>query len=273
MRILLFSLLGLSFWTKNSTAQDTINLDPKIEYFSKKGDSYEELRRYKVFPKYSREIIKTSRDSLKIEHCYYFDNKRNTNNDTEYFRILNDSIVFTNNEKWNFKKQTDSVFIVSKKDSCFIEKGTASSVIPFIKNGDFVHFNNQNDTLLIEHFEKGKYIYTITPKTVIKDSVYMKVDKLPKFPSKYGDLQTYISKRLIFPAVHAESSIQGKVYIRTILTSKGKISNIKILRGVDPELDNEALKVISRLPEFEPARLNGKAVNVYFTIPVKFVLQ
>lgn len=273
MRILIYSLLGLSFWTSNSIAQDTTYLDPKTEYFTKKGDSYEDLKKYKVFPKYSREKIQISRDSFKIENCYYFDNKRMTDNYIRYFRIINDSILVDDGEKWHFKKISDAVFQVFKQDSCFIEKGTANSIIPFLKNGDFVHLKNQTDTLLIEHFEKGNYIYSTNPKTVFKDSVYMKVDELPKFPAKYGNLLTYISKRLMFPPSFVEIDIQGKVFVKLIITSEGKIKNLEIARSLDPLLDNEALKVISRLPEFEPAKVKGEYVNVYYFIPVKFALQ
>ena len=273
MRIAIYSLLGLLIWTDKSLAQDTTYLDSKTEYFTKNGDSYEKLRTLKIFPKYSREKIQTSRDSFKIEYCYYFDKQRHVSNYTKYYSIICDSILTDNGIKWYFKKLSENNICVEKHDSCFTERGIVYSIIPFIKNGKFINLNEQNDTILIEHFEMDKYVSTSIPKTVFKDSIYTIVDELPKFPSKYGDLKNYISKHLTFPEVFAESCIQGKVYVKTVITSKGEIKNIEILRGVDPLLDNEALKVISRLPEFEPAKLNGKAVNVYFIIPVKFILQ
>ncbi len=160
-----------------------------------------------------------------------------------------------------------------KQDSGFIEKGNAYSIIPFIKNGDFFHLNDQNDTLLIEYFEMGNFLYTKFPKIKLKDKIYTEVDELPKFPSKFGDLKTYIENRLIFPAIYAESSISGTVIVKTIITASGKIKIFQLLKGVDPPLDNEALKIISRLPEFEPGKLNGKKVNTYLIIPVEFILH
>jgi hypothetical protein len=156
-RILIYSLLGLSFWTQNSITQDTIYLDTKIEYFTKNGDSFEKLKKLKVFPKYSREKIQISRDSFKLEYCYYFDNKRNTSNYSEYFKIIHDSILVTEGEEWCFNKKRDGHFSLEKHDSCFSEKGIAFSIIPFIKDGIFVTLNKQNDTLLVEHFVMDKY--------------------------------------------------------------------------------------------------------------------
>ena len=273
MRILIYTLLGLSIWIEKSFAQDTTYIDTKTEYFTKNGDSYEKLRKLKTFPKYSREKIQISKDSFKIEFCYYFDNIRNTSKYTKYYSITYDSILTDNGTKWYIKKLSENNYRVEKYDSCFTERGIAYSVIPFIKNGNFINLNEQNDTILIERFEMDKYVSTIIPKTVFRDSIYTVVDESPRFPSKYGDLNNYISKHLTFPEVFAESCIQGKVYVKTVISSEGEIKNTEILRGVDPLLDNEALKVVSRLPVFEPAKLNGKAVNVYFIIPVKFVLQ
>jgi len=274
MKILILIIVGLSFWIKNTVAQDTIHLNPKVEYYSKNGELFDKLNNSKVLSKYSScEKIQVSNDSFKIEYCYYIDNKRIPLSGTDYFKIVHDSILIKDNESWCFKKLSDNVYRVNKQTDGFIEKGTSYSIIPFVKNGDFFHMNNQNDTLLIEHFKMGYYICTTIPKIVFKDTIYSEVDEMPKFPSKYGDLQSYIEKRLIFPAIYNESSISGKVYVKTVVMANGKIKIIEVIRSVDPPLDNEALKVISKLPEFEPGKNKGKEVNVYYTIPVSFILR
>jgi hypothetical protein len=68
MKILLLTILGILFWTDFSFAQDTTYLDPKIEYFSKEGDSSSNLQKLKVYSRYSREAIRVSKDSFKIEN-------------------------------------------------------------------------------------------------------------------------------------------------------------------------------------------------------------
>lgn len=273
MKTLIYTILALTFWTKLAISQDTTYLDPKVEYFSKDRDIFNTRYKSKYYPTYSKEKIRIAKDSFKVEYCYYLDNKRNASNFIQYYRILNDTIILPNNEKWSFKIKKDNTFNVKLQYDNVIEKGTVTLLIPFEKHGDFYTMNNQHDTLYIEHFEAGNYISTTVPKINLKDSVYLSVDKPPIFPSKHGDLQTYILSRVRFPEIYAESSIQGNVYIKAVVTSNGKVRNVEVLRGVDPPLDNEAVKVIAKLPDFMPGKINGKSVNYYIVMPVKFILQ
>lgn len=109
----------------------------------------------------------------------------------------------------------------------------------------------------------------------IKDTqepVYMSVEQMPLFPGGESALMKYVSSHINYPSMAAENSIQGKVIVKFIVEKDGSISDIKVARSVDKDLDKEAVRVVSSLPKFTPGRQNGQAVRVWYTLPVTFKL-
>lgn len=103
--------------------------------------------------------------------------------------------------------------------------------------------------------------------------VFEIVEEMPKFPGGEAALMKFIGENLKYPEKAQEEGIQGRVTIRYIVDAKGAIRDAKILRGIDPGCDAEALRVIEAMPKWEPGKQNGKAVPVYFTIPILFRLK
>ncbi len=101
--------------------------------------------------------------------------------------------------------------------------------------------------------------------------VFVKVEHMPVFSG--GDLQTWINKHIDYPAVAQENGITGKVYISFVVNKKGKVESVKVLRGVDPSLDKEAVRVIKSLPSWTPGKQRDKKVKVTYTVPINFQLQ
>lgn len=134
-------------------------------------------------------------------------------------------------------------------------------------------YNKNNKLLTIEQYNSGNCIRIESPQKDLIDSVYTIVDIRPKFPDKFLDLDEYIAKKYRYPEIAIESSIQGKVYIQFVVTSVGEVINVKILRGVDPTIDREAIKVVANLPDFEPGKINGENVNAYYVIPIDIILR
>ena len=99
------------------------------------------------------------------------------------------------------------------------------------------------------------------------------VEQMPDFPGGEGELYKYLQEHIKFPPLARESGITGTVYIRFIVDKNGKISNVSLLRGIGGGCDEEAIRVIKGMPDWKPGRQNGLAVPVYFTSPVKFILQ
>lgn len=83
----------------------------------------------------------------------------------------------------------------------------------------------------------------------------------------------YVSQNTKYPPIAKDAGIQGTVFVYFVVDKKGKVTDAKVLRPVDPRLDKEALRVIESLPSFEPGEQRGKAVSVQYTIPVKFIIR
>ena len=83
----------------------------------------------------------------------------------------------------------------------------------------------------------------------------------------------YVSQNTKYPPIAKDAGIQGTVFVYFVVDKKGKVTDAKVLRPVDPRLDKEALRVFESLPSFEPGEQRGKAVSVQYTIPVKFIIR
>ncbi len=103
--------------------------------------------------------------------------------------------------------------------------------------------------------------------------VFKVVQDMPEFPGGLKALYKFIYKYIKYPAVAAESGIQGKVFLKFVVTKSGKVDRIQVLRGVDPTLNKEAIRVVRMLPRFTPGKQRGKSVNVWYQLPVTFRLQ
>ena len=84
---------------------------------------------------------------------------------------------------------------------------------------------------------------------------------------------SWVAKNLKYPEIAAENGISGKVYIQFVVNRQGKVEDAVIIRGADPSLDNEAIRVVMSSPKWSPGKQRGKSVKVQFTIPINFVLQ
>lgn len=111
------------------------------------------------------------------------------------------------------------------------------------------------------------------PKNEEENKVFDVVEEQPSFPGGQGALMAWLKDNIKYPVVAAENGIQGKVIVQFVVGKNGSISNVKVLRSVDPSLDKEAVRVVSNMPNWTPGKQNGASVNVRFTLPVTFRLQ
>jgi protein TonB len=105
------------------------------------------------------------------------------------------------------------------------------------------------------------------------EEFFMVVENMPEFPGGDLGLMKFIQKNVKYPAIAKEYNITGKVYVSFIVDKGGSVTNVKIVRGVDKNLDAEALRVVSALPKYKPGKQRGKPVRVMFTIPINFTLN
>lgn len=102
--------------------------------------------------------------------------------------------------------------------------------------------------------------------------VYDMVREMPQFPGGMKALRAFISDNIQYPKAAFEAKKQGHVIASFIVNEKGKVTNIKIVRSIDPELDAEAIRIISSMPEWIPGKEDGKAVSVKYAVPITFRL-
>ncbi len=106
-----------------------------------------------------------------------------------------------------------------------------------------------------------------------EEKVFIAVEEMPEFPGGTTALLQYIAKAVEYPVIAQENGVQGTVYVTFVVNKDGSVSNAKVLRGVDPSLDAEALRVVSTLPKWKPGKQSGTPVRVSYNVPIKFQLQ
>jgi TonB family protein len=101
------------------------------------------------------------------------------------------------------------------------------------------------------------------------------VEEPAEFPGGMTALKKYLADNVVFPEVAKELGISGKVYLRFVVSEQGNISNVKVMRGIQDckECDQEAIRVVKKMPNWTPGKNNGKAVNMYYNLPIIFKLS
>ncbi len=102
--------------------------------------------------------------------------------------------------------------------------------------------------------------------------IFVIVEEMPAYPGGEDAMMKYINSNIVYPEVAKENNIQGTVTLSFVVNYKGVVDNVKLIKGVDPSLDNEAIRVVKSIPQWKPGRQGGKPVNVSFSVPVKFKL-
>lgn len=108
------------------------------------------------------------------------------------------------------------------------------------------------------------------PVEDIATKVFTVAEQMPSFK---GNVNAWLSSHISYPAVAAENGIQGRVVVKFVVGRDGSVSQAQVVRGVDPSLDREALRVVNSMPKWNPGMNNGQAANVWFTLPITFKLQ
>lgn len=100
-----------------------------------------------------------------------------------------------------------------------------------------------------------------------------RVDEKPSFPGGESAMKSYLNSNVNYPVVAQENGVQGRVIVESIIEKDGSMSDVKVIRSVDPSLDREALRVVKAMPKWTPAKLKGIPVRTKCTTPVVFRLQ
>jgi periplasmic protein TonB len=150
---------------------------------------------------------------------------------------------------------------------------TTDSVVetPDIFNQDDLNKKTVNEAVAVEEVveavkeevievEEAKPIFTI-------------VEEMPSFPGGEGELAKFLGANIVYPQIAKESGIQGTVYVSFVVDSKGKVTDVRVLRGIGGGCDEEALRVVRMMPSWHPGKQNGQSVRVQFNMPIRFTLN
>jgi TonB family protein len=109
----------------------------------------------------------------------------------------------------------------------------------------------------------------------VEDEIYVVVEEMPQFPGGNDSLNSYLRRNLQYPQMEKDAGIQGTVYMSFVVRKDGSLSDVKVLKEVPgaPGFTKEAARLINGMPYWNPGKMNGRAVNISFTIPIKFVLR
>lgn len=119
------------------------------------------------------------------------------------------------------------------------------------------------------------YVESVEEEVVEEEAIpFMLVEEKPSFMG--GDANAFskwVNERLVYPEIAKENGVQGRVTLQFTVNPDGTVSNVKVLRGVDPSLDKEAVRVVSMSPKWTPGKQRDRAVKVTYTFPVIFQLR
>ena len=117
-----------------------------------------------------------------------------------------------------------------------------------------------------------KAVESSDPKTEFTGKVYYIVEQMPEFPGGLTVLMNYLRANIHYPAAAQSAGIEGRVLVSFIVEPDGSVSNAKLVRSVDANLDQEALRVVSEMPNWTPGKQGGNAVRVRYSLPIAFKL-
>jgi protein TonB len=128
-----------------------------------------------------------------------------------------------------------------------------------------------DETAEVKHVEEK--IAEPEPPKVEETKVFDVVEQMPSFPGGPSALMQYLSSNIKYPVVAEENGVQGRVVCTFVVERDGSITDVRVVKSVDPSLDKEAMRVVKSMPKWIPGKQNGSAVRVKYTVPVTFRLQ
>ena len=137
----------------------------------------------------------------------------------------------------------------------------------------------QQDILSSEDSQDAVQQETFIAPAVVEEeeessqTIFTVVEEMPDFPGGQAELLKFIAKSIKYPVIAQENGIQGRVICAFVVNKDGSVVDAEVLRGVDPSLDKEALRVIGTMPKWKPGKQRGKPVRVKYTAPITLTLQ
>ncbi len=145
------------------------------------------------------------------------------------------------------------------------EDNTARGVVNQEGSDDADKFKAVQEQVVVKEPEPE-----VKPK---EEEIFVAVEQMAEFPGGQAALMKWLSQNIRYPEAAQQNDIQGRVVVKFVVEKDGSIGQATIAKGVDKDLDREALRVVKKMPKWQPGKNNGVAVRSYFNLPVTFKLQ
>ena len=191
---------------------------------------------------------------------------------------------------FNYNSLKKRITMMNKKDSgrwalakslCIIPAvGAAICLAACVGNGENKSAENNaeaKDTANVDNSKAEttdvKFDSKVAARNSETDTVMDKCEVMPKFPGGESGMMKFLTENVKYPKEALDKGITGRVLVEFVVERDGSINDVKIMKSVDPILDNEAIRIVKAMPKWEPGTMNGKAVRVKHTLPVTFRLN
>lgn len=132
-------------------------------------------------------------------------------------------------------------------------------------------FDEGTDDVTVVRTIKDEVV--VEEKAPEPEKIFTAVEEAPQFPGGEAELYKYIGNHLNYPEMALQNNIQGRVTVQFVVEKDGSVGEVKVVRGKDPDLDKEAVRVVKSLPKFIPGKMNGQSVRVWYTLPINFKIK
>ncbi|MBS1636253.1 MAG: energy transducer TonB [Bacteroidetes bacterium] len=140
-------------------------------------------------------------------------------------------------------------------------------------SGNWIYYHNNGKDSVISVFHNGLFIHDEDFSGTVLEKIYTVTEEMPEFPGGINALFKFIQGNISYPRSCRDNSIGGKVFLKFVVSGSGDISDVTIMKSSGMVLlDNEAVRVVKSMPRWKPGYQDGKAVNVYFNLPLNFTV-
>ena len=209
---------------------------------------------------------------LKQVHEYEADEAvLNSNVDVKQYQLLliRKSVgdqLFSMANNFNYQSLKKRIRMMTIKKSSQWKRLWALAAVPVIALALLAFANPTTDAATVQNNVDQQ----VTKTTDQDKKIYKSVEQMPQFPGGEVALMRYLQSEIKYPPTAAANNIMGRVIVQFVVEENGEIGEVKVLRSIDEELDAEAVRVVKSLPKFIPGRQDGKAVAVWYTLPISF---
>lgn len=249
--------------TKSFPIKDETNKEPSIyEIYESNGNPIDELVK-EANDQFTKKQYREAISNLK---------KASTYNHPE--ALLSLGLLF---EKGLINEQ-DTIIKISRKNKeeafFYIQRSARMGFKPAQKELARLYRLGIGTEISLKDSDQWMKIYEKPyDSTTIEEGIFEVVELQAEFPGGYKSLQRFLSTNIIYPQEAQENEIQGRVVVQFVVEKDGIINNATVIRGVDEDLNREALRVVNKMPRWIPGMNNGTPVRTYFNLPITFKLQ